>query len=120
MGIHKTDLIDFLLDDEVSKVSAVVTTLDKKDASGNPIGVDDNSICIYTMKSGIVGTMSASWTYYGEENNSTVIYGTEGIMDIYGGSGHSIVITGKDGSHVYYDIDIEVGQRFLLLPCSLP
>lgn len=105
LGIHKTDLIDFLLDDEVSKVSAVVTTLDKKDASGNPIGVDDNSICIYTMKSGIVGTMSASWTYYGEENNSTVIYGTEGIMDIYGGSGHSIVITGKDGSHVYYDID---------------
>ena len=105
LGIHKTDLIDFLLDDEVVSVSASVTTLDKKDAEGNLIGVDDNAICIYTMKSGAVGTMTASWTYYGEEDNSTTIYGTDGIMVIYGPSGHSISITLKDGSHIYYDID---------------
>lgn len=105
LGIHKTDLIDYLLDDEVVKVSAVVSTLDKKDGNGNPIGVDDNAICIYTMKSGIVGTMEASWTYYGAEDNSTTIYGTEGIMTIYGPSGHSIVIIRKDGSQVLYDID---------------
>ena len=105
LGIHKTDLIDYLLCDEVVKVSAVVSTLDKKDGNGNPIGVDDNAICIYTMKSGIVGTMEASWTYYGAEDNSTTIYGTEGIMTIYGPSGHSIVIIRKDGSQVLYDID---------------
>ncbi len=105
LGIHKTDLIDFLLDDKVSKVSAVVTTLDKKDASGSLIGVDDNSICIYTMESGAIGTMSASWTYYGEEDNSTTIYGTDGIMSIYGPTGHSIVITRRDGGKVFYDID---------------
>ena len=57
------------------------------------------------MKSGIVGTMEASWTYYGAEDNSTTIYGTEGIMTIYGPSGHSIVIIRKDGSQVLYDID---------------
>ncbi|MBO8436939.1 MAG: Gfo/Idh/MocA family oxidoreductase [Spirochaetes bacterium] len=105
LGIHKTDLIDFLLDDTVSSVSASLSTLDKKDASGNLIGVDDNAICIYTMKKGAIGTMSASWTYYGEEDNSTTIYGTEGIMVIYGSSGHSITVTAKDGSHIYYDID---------------
>ena len=105
LGIHKTDLIDFLLDDKVSKVCAVVTTLDKKDASGSLIGVDDNSICIYTMESGAIGTMSASWTYYGEEDNSTTIYGTDGIMSIYGPTGHSIVITRRDGGKVFYDID---------------
>ena len=49
--------------------------------------------------------MTASWTYYGEEDNSTTIYGTDGIMVIYGPSGHSISITLKDGSHIYYDID---------------
>ncbi len=105
LGIHKTDLIDFLLDDEVKKVSALVTTIDKKDANGNPIGVDDNAICIYTMGSGAIGTMSASWTYYGEEDNSTTIYGTEGIMVIYGPTGHSITVTGKDGTRTFYDID---------------
>ena len=105
LGIHKTDLIGFLLDDTVKRVSARIATLDKRDAEGNLIGVDDNAICIYTMAGGAAGTMSASWTYYGEEDNSTTIYGTEGIMVIYGPTGHSIAITGRDGSKVFYDID---------------
>ena len=55
----------------------------KKDAEGNLINVDDNAICIYEMENGAVGTMTASWTYYGEEDNSTIIYGSEGILKIY-------------------------------------
>ena len=45
--------------------------------------MDDNAFCIYRMNNGITGTMTASWTYCGEEDNSTVLYGTEGIMKIY-------------------------------------
>ena len=70
LGVHKTDLIQYLLNDTVEETTAKVTTLDKKDSNGNLIGVDDNAICIYKMKSGIIGTMTASWTYYGEEDNS--------------------------------------------------
>ena len=73
LGVHKTDLIQYLLNDTVEETTAKVTTLDKKDSNGNLIGVDDNAICIYKMKSGIIGTMTASWTYYGEEDNSTII-----------------------------------------------
>ena len=82
LGVHKTDLIQFLLDSRVIETTAHITTLDKKDAQGNLIGVDDNAICIYKMENGVVGTMTASWTYYGEEDNSTILYGTEGIMKI--------------------------------------
>lgn len=105
LGVHKTDLITYLLDSPVKKVTAVLKTLDKKDAEGNPITVDDNSICIYEMENGVVGTMTASWTYYGAEDNSTVIYGTNGMMRIYDDPEYSIVVTLKDGSKVLYDID---------------
>lgn len=105
LGVHKTDLITYLLDSPVKKVTAVLKTLDKKDADGNPITVDDNSICIYEMENGVVGTMTASWTYYGAEDNSTVIYGTNGMMRIYDDPEYSIVVTLKDGSKVLYDID---------------
>ena len=105
LGVHKTDLIQYLLNDTVEETTAKVTTLDKKDSNGNLIGVDDNAICIYKMKSGIIGTMTASWTYYGEEDNSTIIYGTEGMLKIYHDPKYYIELIRKDGGKVFYDID---------------
>lgn len=105
LGVHKTDLIIWLLDSPVKKVHAALRTLEKKDANGEPIGVDDNAICIYEMENGVIGTMTASWTYFGAEDNSTVIYGTEGIMRIYDDPAFSIVIIGRDGSRTYYELD---------------
>lgn len=105
LGVHKTDLIQYLLDDEVAETTAKVVTLDKKDSQGNLIGVDDNAICIYKMKKGTIGTMTASWTCYGEEDNSTVLYGTKGIMKIYADPRYCIEIIRKEGGKVFYDID---------------
>ena len=105
LGVHKTDLLIFLLETKVKKVTAVLKTLDKKDAEGNLINVDDNAICIYEMENGAVGTMTASWTYYGEEDNSTIIYGSEGILKIYDDPNYSIVRIGKDGTKIYYELD---------------
>ena len=105
LGIHKTDLIQFLCDSYVTNVTAKVVTLDKKYADGSLIGVDDNAFCIYEMASGVVGTMSASWTYYGAEDNSTILYGTDGIMRIYDDPAHSIVIIKKSGERYMYDVE---------------
>ncbi len=105
LGIHKTDLIQFLLDSRIVETTARVVTLDKKDASGSLIGVDDNAICIYRMENGVLGTMTASWTYYGEEDNSTILYGSRGIMKIYDNPDYAIVIITKDGEKILYDID---------------
>ena len=79
----KTDLLIFLLETKGEKSNSCIKKLwIKKDAEGNLINVDDNAICIYEMENGAVGTMTASWTYYGEEDNSTIIYGSEGILKI--------------------------------------
>ena len=105
LGIHKTDLIQFLTGQQVIRTTARVTTLDKKDAGGNLISVDDNAICIYEMSGGAFGTMTASWTYYGAEDNSTVLYGTKGIMRIYDDPAISIKVILADGGKISYDVE---------------
>ena len=92
LGIHKTDLVRYLLGQDVVRTTAKLVTLDKRGSDGNLIGVDDNAICIYEMSGGTIGTMTASWTYYGAEDNSTVLYGTKGIMRIYDDPAHSITV----------------------------
>ena len=105
LGIHKTDLIQYILDDTITAVTARISTIDKKYADGSPIGVDDNAICIFEMAGGAVGTMTASWTFYGQEDNSTIIYGTEGIIRIYDDPACSLKVIGKDGAVRTLDID---------------
>lgn len=105
LGVHKTDLIQFLLGQKVAAVTARMLTLDKRNGAGELIGVDDNAICIYEMEHGAIGTMTASWTYYGREDNSTVLYGTKGIMKIYEDPDHSISVVLKNGEQILFDID---------------
>lgn len=105
LGIHKTDLIQFLTGQKVVRTTARLTTLDKRDAGGNLIGVDDNAFCIYELSGGTYGTMTASWTYYAAEDNSTILYGTKGTMRIYDDPAHSIVVNKSSGETGYYDVE---------------
>ena len=105
LGIHKTDLIQFITGQTVTEVQAFLGTLDKKYSDGSPIGVDDNAICIYRMDGGAVGTMTASWTDYCGEDNSTVLFGTEGVLRIYEDPAHSVVLSRRGGSTEYFDVD---------------
>lgn len=105
LGIHKTDLIHFLTGQTIVETTARLVTQDKKDASGKLIGVDDNAICIYRLSSGAIGTMTASWTYYGEEDNSTILYGTKGIMKIYSDPQFSIKVILANGEKSFYETD---------------
>ena len=105
LGIHKLDLIQYLLCDDIAEVTAKIMTLDKRDAKGNLIEVEDNAICILKMASGVVGTLTVSWTDYGEEDNSTVIFGTKGLMRVYDNSEHTIQISTDRGDKIYYDLD---------------
>lgn len=102
LGVHKTDLIQHLTGGRITAVSAMMATLDKRTPSGEPVDVDDNAICIYRMDNGVIGTMTASWTYYGPEDNSTVIYGTGGIMRIYDQLEAPVLVTTRDGERIPY------------------
>lgn len=105
LGIHKTDMIQYVLGSKIVKTQAVLTTLDKRDATGGLIGVDDNAICIYQMENGVIGTMTASWTYYAAEDNTTVIYGTKGELRLYDDPKYSVRQINADGTRIDYQID---------------
>ena len=105
LGIHKTDMIQYVLGAKIVKTQAVLTTLDKRDATGSLIGVDDNAICIFEMDNGAIGTMTASWTYYSAEDNTTVIYGTEGELRLYDHPQYSVRQINRDGTRIDYQID---------------
>ena len=83
LGIHKVDLLQYLTGQKVIETTAKVMTLNKHTATGAPITVDDNALCILRMNGGSAGTMAASWTVYGQESNSTCLFGTRGVMRIY-------------------------------------
>ncbi len=97
LGIHKTDLLQYLLGEQITAVKATFCTLDKKYPDGTPVTVDDNAFCIYRTKSGATGQMHVSWTFYGPEDNSTVIYGTGGIIRCYADPEYSLIIEHRDG-----------------------
>ena len=105
LGVHKTDLIQYLTGQRVVRTTARLVTLDKRGEDGELIGVDDNAVCIYEMSGGAFGTMTASWTYYGAEDNSTILYGTKGIMRIYDDPAAAIKVILTDGSKISYDVE---------------
>ncbi len=105
LGIHKTDMLRYVLGQDIVRTTARLLTLDKRGADDQLIGVDDNAICIYETSGGALGTMTASWTYYGQEDNSTILYGTKGILRIYDDPAHTIVLIPKEGEVKYYDLE---------------
>ena len=106
MGIHKVDLIQYLLGQKVIETTAKVVTLNKRDNEGQLIGVDDNALCILRMSGGALGTMAASWTIYGHECQSTCLYGTKGIMLIYSEPSSPIIVSDMEGNRTSYNLDV--------------
>ena len=93
LGVHKADLLRWLLGEEIVEAAAFVEHLHK------PMGdVDDNAVCILKTESGAVGTLTSSWTHNPGEDNATVLFGSEGILRI-GSDPRFSVIVEKPGGH---------------------
>jgi len=109
LGVHKSDLIRWMLDDEVSEVAAFVGTLDKKDTES-----DDNASCILRMKSGAIGTLVASWTYYKGEDNSTMLWCENGVMRIGTDPVDQVIVELRDGTvNKYQTGEISTNEKQL-------
>ncbi len=96
LGVHKADLMRYILGEEFVEASAIITTRDKQYDSGEYINVDDNAVCVLKSESGVVGTMAISWTYYGGETNATIINGTKGALNIFSDPDYPVIIKYAD------------------------
>lgn len=104
LGIHKIDLMMYLLTKEAKSVYSMMKTLDKKFPDGSMIEVDDNSVTIIEFTDGTFGTINTSWTNYGNENNTTYIYLEKGVMKLYVDKDHPLVIEHSDGKVETFDL----------------
>ena len=103
LGIHKIDLIQYLVGQTIENAYAMLATLDKRFSDGNLINVEDNAIITCRLSGGAIGTVHTSWTFYGPEDNSTVLFGSKGVMKIYDGV-CPLVVFGKDGNEERFDV----------------
>ncbi|SDZ64716.1 Predicted dehydrogenase [Evansella caseinilytica] len=99
LGVHKTDLLRFILGEEFVEVGAFVETSAKKSAD-----VDDTAVCVLKSESGIIGTLAASWSYVSKEDNSTIIYAENGIVRLEDDPVNSVIIQYKSGEVVKYEL----------------
>lgn len=104
LGVHKADLIRWLLGEEVVEVAAFVATLDKRYENGELINVDDNATVILRTENGIIGNLVASWTYRGGEDNGTILYCEKGVMRIGYDPQFQVQVTYRNGEKEFYAV----------------
>ncbi len=101
LGIHKLDLIQHLLGEDIAEVTGRMGTLDKTYPDGTRIEVEDNVWAILETEHGIIGSMHAGWTCYGQERNSFVIYGTKGVLRCYDDEIYTLILEKGDCQEKY-------------------
>ncbi|MEJ9312092.1 Gfo/Idh/MocA family oxidoreductase [Priestia megaterium] len=99
LGVHKTDMLRYILNEEIVEVGAFVESNAKDFAN-----VDDNAVCVLKTQSGIIGTLAASWAYNGKEDNSTIVYGEKGILRLEDDPTYSLVAQYATGEVVNYEL----------------
>jgi predicted dehydrogenase len=99
LGVHKTDLLRYVLGEEITEVGSFVETSAKDFAD-----VDDNAVCILKTESGAIGTLAASWAYVSKEDNSTIIYGEKAILRLEDDPTNSLVVQYANGEVVKYEL----------------
>ncbi|NLC58968.1 MAG: Gfo/Idh/MocA family oxidoreductase [Armatimonadetes bacterium] len=113
LGVHKADLMRWLLGQEFTEVGGIITTLDKRYPDGTLIDIDDNAILTLKSDAGVVGTVTVSWTNYGAEDNWTVLYCEKGVLSIGTDPVWNVVVNYRNGDveqHKVGEISTNVKQ----------
>ena len=104
LGVHKADLMRWLLGQEFTQVSSIITTLDKRTPDGKLLALDDNAFLLLKTNAGIVGSVEISWTNYGMEDNMTVIYCQKGVLYMGTDRDYGVIVQYRNGDKELYKI----------------
>jgi predicted dehydrogenase len=104
LGVHKADLMRWLLSQEFSEVGGFVSTLDKRDAQGNFVDLDDNAYLTLKTTGGIIGSMILSWTNYGVEENYTILYCQKGVISLGIDPTYTVIVNYHNGDREMYKV----------------
>jgi UDP-N-acetylglucosamine 3-dehydrogenase len=100
LGVHKIDILRFLLDSDVQEVAAFTGTLQKQ------AEVNDNAVVLLRFRNGVFGSLAASWTYNYEQESGVVLYCEGGTIRIGAERTRPLVVAalGPPKSETAYDV----------------
>lgn len=104
LGVHKADLMRWLLGQEFTDVGGFITTLDKRDPEGKLIELDDNAYLTLKTEGGVIGSMILSWTNYGTEENYTVLYCQKGVLGLGVDPVYGVVVSYANGDRELHKV----------------
>ncbi|MFP4500198.1 MAG: Gfo/Idh/MocA family protein [Candidatus Hydrogenedentota bacterium] len=78
LGIHKADLVRYLVGKEVAEISAFAEHVQKLQGED----LEDNFVACLKFEDGAVGTLAASWTAYGGNNNYIIFHCENGTLRV--------------------------------------
>lgn len=96
LGVHKIDLLRWMLDEEFTEVAAMLATRDKRRGL-HRIDLEDSAMLTVRTASRILGTIDVSWTNYGREENHTTIYGEHGVIRLGVDPHYPLIVETPDG-----------------------
>ncbi|SDO33964.1 Gfo/Idh/MocA family protein [Alkalicoccus daliensis] len=99
LGVHKTDLLRFILGEDFSSVGAFIETSAKDHST-----VDDTAVCVLRTQSGIIGTLAASWSYNAGEDNATVIFGEKATLRLEEDPENNLIIQYPNGDKAKFEL----------------
>ena len=104
LGVHKADLMRWLLGQEFEQVGGFISTLDKRGPDGQLIELDDNAYLTLKTSEGAIGSMIFSWTNYGAEENYTVIYCEKGALSIGADPEYGVILDYRNGDREMHKV----------------
>jgi UDP-N-acetylglucosamine 3-dehydrogenase len=103
LGVHKIDLVHWILEQDFIEAAAMAGTLNKRNARGELIDVEDNALCVLKTDRGVLGTVTVSWTYQ-KEDNSTTFYCENGVLRIYAHPEYQLVVDYSSTEGEYHKV----------------
>lgn len=104
LGVHKADLMRWMLGEEFVLAGGVITTLDKRTDKGRLIPLDDNAFITLKTRSGVIGSMNISWTNYGGGDNGTTIFCSGGVIKIDRHPDFGVIVEYRNGEREFHKV----------------
>ncbi len=115
LGTHRMDLMRYLLGTEAKRAFGCLVTLDADKPDAALVSGEDNAFGLVEYENGVYGLMAFSRTSYGKSDRTTWIYGTQGVLTIYGEQ-DALWLERRDGSVQVFDFPMEEQKKLEITP----
>lgn len=115
---HRVDLMMYLVGKPVEEVFCYADVLEKKYPDGTPYDCYDNGTTILKYKGGVSGVIHSSLTVYGQEDRTTKLFGTKGVITVYGDD-RPLYVGLRDGTKLNVDFGYPTPGQQDIIPVDV-